>query len=269
MRRGIIYEPSGAAGEYAKLALNHFRGCTHRCRYCYGPGVLRKSKGDYFRAADPKKKVIEQVDSSCAALSWRGNKDEILLNFIGDPYQHEVEARDLTRAVLCRLIDWGQPFNILTKGGTRACGDFDLLESYSAVRFGTSLVFWDQESVDYWEPGAASIKNRIEAIERAKAMGIPTWVSLEPVIDPDQALRLIKEIHGIVDHWWVGKINRYKAAERKVDWVAFTARVEGLLQQLGASYNIKRSLRDIAGGRKEEKKNVARGAGPQRHNCRV
>jgi DNA repair photolyase len=36
----IIYEPKGPAKEYADLALNIYCGCLHRCRYCFGPGVL-------------------------------------------------------------------------------------------------------------------------------------------------------------------------------------------------------------------------------------
>jgi DNA repair photolyase len=40
---------------------------------------------------------------------------------------------------------------------------------------------------------------RIAAIKAAHEMGIRTWVSLEPVIDPDQALELIEQIHPFVD----------------------------------------------------------------------
>ena len=42
----IIYEPKGAAREYAELALNPYRGCTHRCIYCYNNGRFGK-KGDF------------------------------------------------------------------------------------------------------------------------------------------------------------------------------------------------------------------------------
>lgn len=33
--RDPIYEPRGAAREYAELALNVYEGCTHQCAYCY------------------------------------------------------------------------------------------------------------------------------------------------------------------------------------------------------------------------------------------
>jgi len=37
--------------------------------------------------------------------------------------------------------------------------------------------------------------------------GIKTWVSLEPVIDPEQAIELIRLLHPYVGHWKAGKIN--------------------------------------------------------------
>ena len=39
----IIYKPSGKAKEYANLAINLYKACTHGCRYCFGaktPWVL-------------------------------------------------------------------------------------------------------------------------------------------------------------------------------------------------------------------------------------
>ena len=31
----IIYQPKGAAGEYAKYAVNFVVGCEYGCKYCY------------------------------------------------------------------------------------------------------------------------------------------------------------------------------------------------------------------------------------------
>ncbi len=131
------------------------------------------------------------------------------------------------------------PFTILTKGGTRATRDFDLLEGYDKARFGTTLVFWNQHDANDWEPNAPTIDNRVEAIEEAYSRGIPTWISLEPVVDPDQALEVILGLHPIVGHWKVGKLN-YKNLD--VNWVEFREEVRSLLDSLGADYYLKNSL---------------------------
>lgn len=43
----LIYRPKGRAGEYAKLALNVYRGCDHGCTYCYSPRILRRKREDF------------------------------------------------------------------------------------------------------------------------------------------------------------------------------------------------------------------------------
>lgn len=89
------------------------------------------------------------------------------MSFQGDVYQHTEMDLGLTRQALEILRTQNLPFTVLTKGGTRATRDFDLLEGYQA-RFGTSLVFLEQVDASEYEPGAALIGARIEAIEQAK-----------------------------------------------------------------------------------------------------
>ena len=100
-------------------------------------------------------------------------------------------------------------------------------------------------SADHWEPGAATVQNRIEAIQAAHDMGIPTWISLEPVIEPGEALQVIRGLHPIVGHWKVGKINHYPEIECKHDWLRFRKDARTLLDSVGADYYLKKSLTDL------------------------
>jgi DNA repair photolyase len=237
----IIYAPKGAASEYAELACNIYNGCTHGCLYCY---AKRYAQADYYRAAAPKKDAIAKLKKDVEQLD--GIAPEILLSFQGDVYQPaEMELR-LTRQALEILRDHGLPFTVLTKGGTRATRDFDIMEGYSKSSFGTTLIFLDQADADHYEPAAAPIVDRIAAIAQAKKRGIRTWVSLEPVIDPEQALELVKTLHLIVDFWKVGKINHDRRLESRTDWVKFREQVTELLNQVGAKYYLKKSLTDMA-----------------------
>ena len=235
----IIYEPQGKAKEYAELACNLYNGCTHGCLYCY---AKRYKQAEYYKASNPKKDVIAKLKQDVEQLD--GNTPEILLSFQGDVYQPvEAELR-LTRQALEILRDHSVPFTVLTKGGMRAVRDFDILEGYNA-RFGTTLIFWEQVDANHYEPDAALLGDRIEAIKQAKKRGIPTWVSLEPVIDPEQALDIVKALHPIVDFWKVGKINHNKELEAKTNWKAFREQVTALLQEVGAKYYLKKSLTEI------------------------
>ena len=123
----------------------------------------------------------------------------------------------------------------------RAARDFDLLEAYDKCRFGTSVVFTNQADASYWEPNAPPVADRIQAIHMAHGRGIKTWVCLEPVIDPDQALELIKELHPVAGHWKVGIVS-YRRLPRRVNWMQFKEDVTNLLDSLGADYHLKQSL---------------------------
>jgi DNA repair photolyase len=60
VKGALIYQPQGAAGEYAKWAINLYHGCSNGCTYCYNRrGVLSHVFGDKPELAAP---VIKQRD---------------------------------------------------------------------------------------------------------------------------------------------------------------------------------------------------------------
>ena len=78
---------------------------------------------------------------------------------------------------------------------------------------------------------------------KAHEMGIYTWVSMEPVIIPDEALEVIRKAHDYVDFWKVGKLNHNKAVEQSVDGPKFRDDATALLEHYGCKYYIKEDLR--------------------------
>lgn len=57
----IIYEPRGKAREYSDLAVNLFTGCSHACRYCYCPAVLRKTIDAWAFDPQPRKNILREL----------------------------------------------------------------------------------------------------------------------------------------------------------------------------------------------------------------
>lgn len=240
----VIYEPAGRAKEFSLLAANFYRGCGYGCRYCYVPCVIKVKKDEFVELPKPRKDVLKFIEKD--ARKFRGDEREILISFTSDPYQPIETEHGITRRAIEIFIKNNLRFTILTKGGMRASRDFDLLESYDRCRFGTTLVFADQVSANKWEPFAPTIYERIMAIKKARERGIQTWISLEPVIDPGQALELIKSMHEYVGHWKVGKLN-YQKPGKPVDWIRFREEVKTLLESLGTDYYIKKSLTELKG----------------------
>lgn len=241
----VIYEPRGKAREYAALACNLYSGCSHGCKYCYGPATARKDKEVWANPTPPaRKNILQQLKKDAAKLAAAKNQHEILFCFMTDPY-HTGDTM-ITREALRIIGGYTLNATVLTKGGTRAIRDFDLLKRHN-FRFGTSMTFMDDEKAAEWEPFAQSPTDRLDAICEAHSRGIRTWVSLEPVIEPEETLEIIAWLSGVVDFWKVGKLNHMKAVEARVDWAKFLEDVTGLLDGLGQNYYIKKDLLDMAG----------------------
>lgn len=233
----IIYEPSGKAREYCQLAANLYRGCGHGCLYCYAPDATRVKRENFYSAPAPRNNVIPQLTKDAASGKYKG---PVLLCFTCDPYQPINDEYDLAGLAIKTLKKHDIPVEILTKGGARAFKDLPLLDKRD--KLGATLTFCNWRDSLKWEPFAALPDERFELLEKAKALGIPTWASLEPVIDPVQTLEIIRLTHKYVDYYKVGKLN-YLPEAKMVDWAKFAKAAVALLESLNCRYYIKNDLR--------------------------
>ncbi len=238
MSTQIIYEPRGRAREYAPLAANLYAGCSHGCTYCYACGAVRRKKEDFHTRVSVRDDVLRKLERD--AIKLQGDDRTVLLSFTTDPYQPCESETKVTRRAIQILHRYDLRVELLTKGGTRAARDFDLLTA--ADRFASSLTFLDDADSAAWEPNAALPSDRIDAIREAKRRGLTTWASLEPVIDPEQSLEIIRATSEVVDLYKVGTLNHHPAGA-SIDWADFGRRAIALLESLGAAYYIKADLR--------------------------
>lgn len=235
----VIYEPKGAALEYAELAINLYHGC--RCvPVLLCTAIARQNLGDWSADPKPKKDILIKIEREAKKMA--GDPRPILLCFTSDPYQSPFTA-GLTHETLLILEKYGLKATVLTKAGMAAVGDFDILQR-NRWQFGTSICCLDDEMRANWEPNAATCRSRCEAIIEANRQGISTWVSMEPVYDTTEALRVIRKMNRFVDFWKVGKMNHRSL---DIDWKEFYDEVVWLLESLGAKYYIKKELLKEAG----------------------
>jgi len=233
----VIYEPKGRALEYSPLALNLYTGCVHHCNYCFSPGIMRKKWNSFFNKVEPKKDILERLEKDCKKME--GDTRDILLCFMCDPYQPIEIEKGLTREALLILERYNMRVQVLTKGGERAERDFDILKR-NGWKFGSTITHYHKQQNGLLEQNAPNIESRIHAIKKARSMGIYTWVSIEPVMDPAEAILVVKHLQGVVNFWKIGKINYHKYIEEKVDWGKFLVDIEEVLE--GEKYYIKKDL---------------------------
>jgi hypothetical protein len=166
----------------------------------------------------------------------------ILLSFTADPYQPLEAAADLTGRAIGILSRARCSIRLLTKAPALAMArDGDLLRA-GGVDCGVTLCFTDDASRREWEPNAGTIAERLEFLRWAHGAGLPTWLSVEPVIDPEQALAVIRLAAPDVDVMRIGRLNHLPEVADRIDWRGFLEAALGLLRELGAGYRIKDAL---------------------------
>jgi len=240
----VVYEPRGRAREYSELACNLYRGCTHGCRYCYAPACMRTTGEKWHAKAELRKDILSLLEKDARRL--KGDTRSILFCFLSDPYQPLERTERLTRQALEIVSKYQLNNQVLTKGcANLILEDMELMKNAS-TQLGITLCFADDNERKKWEPNASSIEDRLTVLKTTHKAGIFTWVSLEPVIDPNQALAVIRMAHRYVNFWKVGKLNHMKEYEKTVDWGKFLFDAESLLTKLGAKYYIKNDLRSFS-----------------------
>ena len=206
IKGALIYQPQGAAGEYAKWAINLYHGCSNGCTYCYNRrGVLSHVFGDKPELAAPiikqrdkllneylkknnmtahdtiKEGVVEHESlvAACDLISKDLEKigidkirqdGGIFFSFTCDPFDTEENMFILQQVVLHLIFD-RIPVTILTKNvNWMQTGLWNsTLRDLSADykdRVRYLTIGFTITGNDKFEPGAPSTKERIEALRK-------------------------------------------------------------------------------------------------------
>lgn len=255
-----IYTPAGRAGEYADLAFNLFRGCPHGCEACFAPAMLHMKREEFHKEAILRAGVLEALAKE--APKFAGTKTPVLMCFSCDPFPMSLEFRGYYSSIhptldALEIFKANQiPVTILTKGRAPEKA-FDLLAEMTGSSFGVSMTLWNHWLSKEREPRATTPENRRFNLLQAQERGIPTWVSLEPIVDPLETAKIIKWTHEIVGHYKLGKLN-YDSRANLYNWPEVRKLLVKTLQSFGfregegfeKTYYLKKSLKE-AGSQKE------------------
>jgi DNA repair photolyase len=168
------------------LSINPYRGCEHGCIYCYARpthSYLNLSPGlDFETRIIAKVNAAERLRETLSSRSFT----PMLLN-IGsatDAYQPAERKLGITRQVIEVLSECQHPFSIITKSaGVER--DLDLIAPMA--RQGMAAVYVSITTLDpalarILEPRAASPQRRLQTLKALADAGVPTGVSISPVI---------------------------------------------------------------------------------------
>ena len=169
-----------------RWSVNPYRGCFHACAYCYArPSHEYLGFGagtDFESKLVIKRHAAALLRDAFLRASWRG--ELVVFSGVTDCYQPVEATLGLTRACLEVCAEFRNPVGIITKGAL-IVRDLDLLRrlhAEAAVRVYFSIPFADDAMARKVEPHAPSIAKRLAALKAIADAGIPTGVSLAPVI---------------------------------------------------------------------------------------
>jgi DNA repair photolyase len=236
-----IYAPRGQAGEYSALAANPYKGCGHKCAYCYVPIITKQDRDEFNDGAVVRNGggYLDFLRKDAVKYQLAGITEQVMISFTSDPY-HPGDT-STTRSALEILRDHGLGFCTLTKGGTRGLRDLDMFRP-DRDAFASTMTSLDDRFSQKWERGAALPGDRIAALKAFHGRGIFTWVSLEPTIDVEASLAIVEATHEFVDLYKVGRANYLKEITTTTDWEDYTHRMIDKLQTLGNLHYVKKDL---------------------------
>ena len=167
-------------------SVNPYRGCEHGCVYCYARpthSYLGLSPGlDFERRLLYKPEVVAQLRSELGAASYRCKV--LALGTNTDPYQPIEKKYELTRGILKLLLETRHPVTVTTKSALVE-RDLDLLQELSAdglAMVSVSVTTLDHDIARKLEPRAAAPQRRLKTLSRLSSAGVPTHISVAPVI---------------------------------------------------------------------------------------
>lgn len=203
------------------------------------------SRESFVKDCHLREGFLEGLEKEAHGRHAAGNKTPVLFSFVTDAYQPIETGLYAMRQAIQILHRYDIGVIILTKGGERSMRDFDLLEP-DKDQYAVTLTCLDDDESLKWEPYAALPAARIKALKEASLLGIETWVSLEPVLSPAVAYRIIDEVDQIAGHFKVGPLN-YDPHAGTIDWADFARGVTACLDEHRSRYYIKKDLAGYLG----------------------
>lgn len=164
-----------------KYDINVYRGCAHRCTYCYALYSHEYlGAGSFYDQVYAKTNIADVLRRELPKFS----RETVNLGGVTDSYQPAERTLCLMPAVLKLLSEYGVSMVISTKS-TLILRDIELLKRVDEAA-GASIAFTvttaDKRTSALIEPGASPSGARMDAVRTLSQEGLSCGVHLMPII---------------------------------------------------------------------------------------
>ena len=242
-RKSMLYKTGVEYGDYT---MNHVQGCSHGCKYpCYA-FLMAKRFGkvhSYEEWCSPilVSNTLELLDKEIPHL--KAKIQSVQLCFTTDPFMYGYhQITEMSLKAIQKLNANGIKCTALTKGLL----PIELANLSRKNEYGITFVSLDETYRARMEPGAASYRERLNALKALHDAGCKTWVSIEPYPTPnliEQDLSELLDAVSFTDKIIFGRTNYSKEISSYKNHKAFYSRcakqVISYCEEHNIAYHIK------------------------------
>lgn len=189
--------------EWAAHNVNCCVGCQHDCRYCYAKYNAVKR----FKTVKAEDWTKEVVNPDQVARSYPKYDGTVMF-----PTTHDITPGNLDGCIIVleKLLGAGNKVLIVMKPHfecvKQICDAFVPYRGQVLFRF--TICASDNAILKYWEPGAPSFEERMEALQHAFYNDYQTSISMEPCLDwPNVVDNFWKFTPYVTNSIWIGTLN--------------------------------------------------------------
>ena len=189
------------------LSCDFYRNCSFQCNYCFAKNhVVNEEFNKKIEMADFKivKRLFEKAfdsdeKSNNILIELLRNKTPIHCGGMSDPFQPVEFKKHLTY----KLIEISNKYNVPVIFSTKQCY---LPDEYFSIlnpklhAFQISLISDDAEFIKKYEPNTPTPEQRINFMKKLKSKGFWVAMRVQPLIDVNQALNVMKKVENIVNY---------------------------------------------------------------------
>ncbi len=225
------------------FSLNPYQGCEHGCIYCYARNSHEYwgySAGiDFEQKILVKRNSVTLLEKKLQSSRWKAVP--IVLSGNTDCYQPVEKKLEITRQLLKTFLKYKHPVGIITKNSL-VLRDLDILSELAKdnlVQVHLSITSLNEETRRLLEPRTATIKKRLETLEKLSEAGIPVSVMMAPIIPGINSHEILPMVKAISERGALGvgyTMVRLNGAIGGIfsDWIkkAMPDRAEKVLHQI-------------------------------------
>ena len=201
--------------EWAPGLDNCILGCSNDCLYCFA-----KQNAVRFHRETEETWPVEHRNLKAKAKKHKGR--------VMFPTSHDLHIEHVNwwGPHLLKLLEKGNDVLFVTKAQMASiewiCDNLSKYQDQFEIRF--TIGAGDEKVREYWEPGAPSINERIEALDMAYTLGFRVSVSMEPCLMPEPE-KFIACFPGDYEIW-IGMMNHY-SFNPDIPEEAYQAEIQG------------------------------------------